>query len=58
MTAKATTGGFLGGRAPYGFRIEDGQVVPDDAEQAVVALVGRLRASGASLRDICAQLQA
>jgi DNA invertase Pin-like site-specific DNA recombinase len=56
--AKAATGGFLGGRAPYGFRIEDGVVVPDDAEQTVVALVGRLRASGASLRDICVQLEA
>ena len=55
--AKAATGGFLGGRAPYGFRIEDGQVVPDDAEQVVVALVGRLRDSGASLRDISVQLE-
>jgi len=56
--AKAARGGFLGGRAPYGFTIEDGQVVPDDAEQAVVALVGRLRASGSSLREIAAGLEA
>ena len=56
--AKAAEGGFLGGRAPYGFRVEDGQVVPDDAEQVVVALVGRLPASGASLRQIAIELDA
>jgi len=56
--AKAAEGGFLGGRARYGFKIDDGKVVPDDAEQVVVALVGRLRASGASLREIAVELDA
>jgi DNA invertase Pin-like site-specific DNA recombinase len=56
--AKAAQGGYLGGRVPYGFRLEQGQVVPDDAEQVVVALVGRLKAGGSSLREIAVQLQA
>lgn len=56
--AKAAQGGYLGGRVPYGFRLKQGEVVPDDAEQTVVALVGRLRTSGASLREIAARLDA
>jgi len=54
--AKAAKGGFLGGLPPYGFKVEDGEVVVDDAEQEVVQLVGRRRASGASLRDIGSEL--
>lgn len=54
--AKKEQGGFLGGRAPYGFRIVDGDVVTDDAEQEVVALVGQLRNAGMSLRQIGAEL--
>ena len=56
--AKAAQGGFLGGRIPYGFKLENGEIVTDDNEQTVVALVGRLRASGASLREIAAHLDA
>jgi len=56
--AKREKGGYLGGTVPYGFRLEEGQVVPHEDEQAVVALVGRLRASGASLREIATQLDA
>ena len=41
---------------PYGFRLEDGQVVTDDDEQVVVELVRRLSTSGASLRQIAAEL--
>jgi DNA invertase Pin-like site-specific DNA recombinase len=55
--AKAAQGGFLGGRAPYGFRLEHGQVVEDPDEQEVVALVGQLAAAGNSLRAIGAQLE-
>ena len=54
--AKAAQGGFLGGRIPYGFKLENGEIVTDDNEQTVVALVGRLRASGASLREIAVHL--
>jgi len=54
--AKRERGGYLGGTVPYGFRLEDGQVIPHDDEQEIVALVGRLRAAGASLREIAAEL--
>lgn len=52
--SKTTVQGWpqRGDTVPYGFRLEDGQVIPDDEEQTVVALVGSLRASGASLREI------
>jgi DNA invertase Pin-like site-specific DNA recombinase len=53
---KREAGGYLGGTVPYGFRIEDGRVVPDDDEQVVVALVGKLSAGGASLREIATEL--
>jgi DNA invertase Pin-like site-specific DNA recombinase len=54
--AKAAEGGFLGGRARYGFKLESGEVVEDDEEQKVVQLVGRLARSGMSLRAIIAEL--
>ena len=43
--------------APYGWRADaDGKLVPDVAEQAVVARVCALRASGLSIRAIVAGL--
>ncbi len=56
--AKAAAGGFIGGRAPYGFRVVNGDVVPDEAEQEVVQLVGRMHLAGSSLREIAAHLEA
>jgi DNA invertase Pin-like site-specific DNA recombinase len=56
--AKAAQGGYLGGRIPYGFRLEKGEIVSDDAEQIVVTLVGSLSAAGTSLREIAAHLDA
>lgn len=53
---KREAGGYIGGTLPYGFRLEHGQVLPDPAEQKVVALVGRRMSEGASLRTICAEL--
>jgi DNA invertase Pin-like site-specific DNA recombinase len=50
--AKAAQGGFTGGRPPYGFRIEAGELRPHHDEQEVIALVGRLHADGMSLRAI------
>ena len=45
------------GEAPYGWRADaDGKLVPDVAEQAVVARVCALRASGLSIRAIVAGL--
>ncbi len=55
--AKAAEGGYLGGRVPYGYRLADGSIVPDDDEQRIVALVGEFRQSGLSLRRIAAELE-
>src|SRR5262249_43776754 len=38
--------------APYGFNSEDGVLVPDAAEQAVIASIVSLRSNGASYRSI------
>jgi DNA invertase Pin-like site-specific DNA recombinase len=55
--AKRAAGGYVGGTVPYGFRLEDGQVVQDDEEQKVVALVGRRALAGVSLRQIADELE-
>ena len=55
--AKADKGGYVGGTVPYGFRLEDGQVIQDKAEQEVGQLVARLASTGASLRTIAAELK-
>lgn len=44
--------------APYGYRSEDGVLVKDDAEQAVIACVRELREEGLTLHAITAQLKA
>ena len=44
--------------APYGYRSEDGVLVKDATEQAVVARVRALRAEGLSLRVIADALRA
>ena len=50
---------YLGGIVPFGFRIgEDGSLVPEDAEQAVIAQARALRAGGATLRAIQTALEA
>jgi putative DNA-invertase from lambdoid prophage Rac len=49
---------FLGGtRPPFGFRAgNDGGLVPDEAEQAAIARVKRMRGRGKSLRYIAGKL--
>jgi len=42
---------------PYGYRVENGRFVRDDAEQAVIAAVRDLRAEGVTLRAIVAILE-
>jgi putative DNA-invertase from lambdoid prophage Rac len=50
---------YLGGIVPYGFRVgEDGGLVPDQAEQAVIVQARALRADGAALRAIQSALEA
>ena len=50
-------GRFLGGKRPFGWRVGgDGELAPDDNEQAALAKARALRASGLSLRKIAAEL--
>ena len=50
---------YLGGIVPFGFRVgEDGGLVPDEGEQAIIARARALRADGATLRAIQATLVA
>jgi DNA invertase Pin-like site-specific DNA recombinase len=49
-------GRFCGGRPPYGKKIEGQRVVADSAEQKVIQRIRDLRASGLTLRSICAVL--
>jgi putative DNA-invertase from lambdoid prophage Rac len=50
---------YLGGIVPFGFRVsKDGELVPDEAEQAVIAQARALRADGTTLRTIQAALAA
>jgi site-specific DNA recombinase len=57
---KADRGEYTGGAPPFGFRLgEDGaRLVEDPGEQAVARRARELRAQGASLRAIAAQLAA
>jgi putative DNA-invertase from lambdoid prophage Rac len=49
---------YLGGIVPFGFRVgDDGSLVPDAAEQALIAHARALRADGATLRAIQAVLE-
>jgi len=50
---------YLGGIVPFGFRVgDDGALVPDTGEQALIAHARALRADGATLRAIRAALEA
>lgn len=55
-----TKGRFLGGqRAPFGYRVGDnGQLVSDPDEQALVTRMGALRHEGHSLRKIADAIKA
>ena len=57
---KASRGGFIGGTATYGFRVEgegrDAVLVPIEHEQRVVTRIQRLRRRGKTLREIAETL--
>jgi DNA invertase Pin-like site-specific DNA recombinase len=53
---KAEKGGFAYGSPPYGMRAENGELVPDEDEQRVIARIRELNADGASLREIARTL--
>ena len=49
---KAKDGGYAYGSPPFGFRVEDGELVPDDGEQETLKRARGLQASGSSIREI------
>ncbi len=52
MAHKAAQGDYCGGAAPYGYAVEDGRLVPVEAEQMVIAAALEARAAGLSLRTV------
>src|SRR5262249_1455977 len=57
--AKAADGKYAGFGSPaFGLRSDDGMLVTDDTEAATIALIQGLAASGMSLREITAELNA
>jgi DNA invertase Pin-like site-specific DNA recombinase len=56
--AQTANGQRQGGSPPFGYRAEDGQLVPDPAEQAALARINELRSEGATLRQIARALEA
>ena len=54
---KVASGGFGGGRTPFGWRNENGTLVEDPAEQRVVAELRRLRGLGWSANRIAREMQ-
>jgi DNA invertase Pin-like site-specific DNA recombinase len=55
--AKLATGGYGGGRPPFGWRAEGKQLVPDAREQAVIGLARQLHDEGLSSRQVAARLE-
>ena len=51
------TGGYSGGRPPFGWRAEGKELVPDEPEQEVIALARRLSDEGLSSRQVAARLE-
>jgi len=58
LAHKRANGEKTGGDVPYGYRVEDGRLVPDAGEQKAIALIRELHAAGASLREIAVRLEA
>lgn len=58
---KAARGGYIGGKAPFGFRIvgegEESRLVEEPSEQKAIERIRALRAAGDSLRKIAAKVQ-
>lgn len=52
-------GRFLGGKVPFGYRVsEDGELVPEPAQQAAIRRIRKMRAEGLALRPIAEAMQA
>lgn len=54
--AKVAKGGYGGGRPAYGLKAAQGALVPNEDEQAIVAVVAEMRKAEASYRDIAKAL--
>ena len=53
---KAKDGGYAYGAPPFGFRVQDGELVPDPGEQETLGRARELQRGGASIRAIAATL--
>ena len=56
MRHKQSQGEYIGGGAPYGFRLVDGDLIPDEVEQEIIQKAKDFHAAGLSLRKIAAEL--
>jgi site-specific DNA recombinase len=57
MRFMRSRGEYTGGVTPYGFRAVNGEFVPDEAEQAIIAVAVDLRSKDMSLRAIGTELE-
>ena len=55
-TIKAKTGGYAGGRCPFGYKVVDGELVIDVHEAEIVKLIFELRSKGLSYYAIANEL--
>lgn len=53
---KAEQGGYAGGRAPVGYRVSDGRLIPNPDEAKAVRRIFSLQSEGMALRDIADKL--
>ncbi len=56
MQHKQANGEYIGGEAPYGFKLVAGELIEDEAEQEVIQKAKAYHAGGLSLRKIAAEL--
>ena len=55
-TIKAKTGGYAGGKSPFGYRVANGELVIDPYEAEVVKLIFEMRSQGKSYYGIANEL--
>lgn len=55
---KAKAGGYSGGRAAYGYKVEGGRLIVNEEERPIVVAVFKMLEVGNTLWDICEKLQA
>lgn len=53
---KAAAGGYSGGRAPYGYKVADGQLQIEDSEVCLVRIVFEQLENGSTLSDVAEYL--